>query len=72
MKETKEFFSNLLEEELQWERKTLMQKLMLVWFSMSFVVLCMSGESFMFALVAVANFAVSAYCVVKYVPMEDD
>lgn len=70
MKETS--LCSLWKRSVQWERMTVKQKLISVWFSLSFVVLGMSGESILFALVAVANFAASAYCVVKYVPMEDE
>ena len=51
---------------------TIKQKLISVWFSLSFVVLGMCGESLLFAIIAVANFGAAAYHVVKYVPMEDE
>lgn len=71
MKETKNV-CDLLKQEAQWDRMTGKQKLISVWFSLSFVLLGLSGESLLFAAVAVANFVAAAYCVVKYVPMEDE
>jgi len=71
MKETKEIWS-LLKHEAQWDRMTAKQKLLTVWFSLSFVLLGLCGESLLFAVIAVANFGLSAYFTTKYVPMEDE
>ena len=71
MKEAREL-CELLKHDMQWERMTLKQKLISVWYILSFVVLGMSGDSVLFTLVAVANFAASVYCMAKYVPMEDE
>ena len=71
MKETKKLY-DLWEHETQWEKMTIKQKLFSVWFSLSFVVLGISGGSLLFMVLAVANFAAAAYHVVKYVPMEDE
>lgn len=70
MKETS--MCSLWKRSVQWERMTTKQKLISVWFSLSFVVLGISGGSMLFALIAVANFAAAAYHVVKYVPMDDE
>ncbi|MGM9692247.1 MAG: hypothetical protein ACI3X6_03460 [Alloprevotella sp.] len=51
---------------------TIKQKLISVWFSLSFVVLGISGSNMLFMILAVANLAAAAYSVVKYVPMEDE
>ena len=71
MKETKKLY-DLWARESQWEKMTIKQKLISVWFSVSFVVLGISGGSLLFLALAVANFAAAAYHVVKYVPMEDE
>lgn len=71
MKEAKNVF-DLLIMEAQWERMTLKQKLISVWFSLSFVGLFMIGDSVLSSIIAVANFAAAAYYVVKYVQMEDE
>ena len=71
MKETKKLY-DLWARESQWEKMTIKQKLISVWFSLSFVVLGISGGSLLFTALAVANFAAAAYHVVKYVPMEDE
>lgn len=71
MKETRKL-CDLLKYEMQWERMTLKQKLISVWFGLSFVVLGISGESLPFAILALVNFVAAAYHVVKYVPMEDE
>ena len=51
---------------------TIKQKLISVWFSLSFVVLGISGGNMLFLALVVANFTAAAYHVVKYVPMEDE
>lgn len=71
MKETKNA-CDLLKQEAQWDKLTGKQKLISIWFSLSFVLLGLSGESLLVAVLAVANFAAAAYHVVKYVPMEDE
>lgn len=70
MKETS--MCSLWKQSVQWERMTTKQKLISVWFSLSFVVLGISGGNMLFLALAVANFAAAAYNVVKYVPMEDE
>lgn len=70
MKETS--LCSLWKRTVQWERMTVKQKLISAWFSLSFVVLGISGGSLLFLALAVANFAAAAYHVVKYVPMEDE
>ena len=71
MKETKKLY-DLLVRESQWEKMTIKQKLISVWFSLSFVVLVISGGNMLFLALAVANFAAAAYHIVKFVPMEDE
>lgn len=71
MKETKKLY-DLWARETQWERMTIKQKLISVWFSLSLLVLCISGGNMLFLALAVANFAAAAYHIVKYVPMEDE
>ena len=70
MKETS--MCSLWKQSVQWDKMTAKQKLISVWFSLSFVVLGISGGSLLFMALAVANFAAAAYHVVKYVPMEDE
>ena len=71
MKETKKLY-DLWVRESQWEKMTIKQKLISVWFSLSFVVLGISGGSLMFMVLTAANLAAAAYHVVKYVQMEDE
>lgn len=71
MKETKNV-CDLLKQEAQWERMTAKQRIISIWFSLSFVLLSISGGSLLFAAVAVANFAAAACCMVKNVPMEEE
>lgn len=71
MKETKKLY-DLLALESKWEKMTIKQKLISVWFSMSFVVLVISGGNMLFLALAVANFAAAACHIVKFVPMEDE
>lgn len=70
MKETS--LCPLWKQSVQWDKMTTKQKFFSAWFSLSFVVLGMSGESLLFAIVALVNFTAAAYHVVKYVPIEDD
>lgn len=70
MKETS--LCSLWKQSVQWDKMTGKQKLISVWFSLSFVGLGLGGENLLVALIAVANFAAAAWCVVKYVPMEDE
>lgn len=71
MKETKKLY-DLLALESKWEKMTIKQKLISVWFSLSFVVLVISGGNMLFLALAVANFAAAAYHIVNFVPMEDE
>ena len=71
MKETKKLY-DLLAMESKWEKMTIKQKLISVWFSMSFVVLVISGVNMLLLALAVVNFAAAAYHIFKYVPMEDE
>lgn len=71
MKETKNVY-DLLKQEAQWERMTVKQKLISIWFSLSFVLLGLCGESVFVAVLAVANFAAAACCMVKNVSMEEE
>ena len=71
MKETKKLY-DLWVRESQWEKMTIKQKLISVWFSLSLVVLGISGGSLLFMVFAAANLAAAAYHVVKYVQMEDE
>ena len=71
MKETKKLY-DLWAKDTQWKKMTVKQKLISVWFSLSFVVLAISGSSMLFTVLAVANFAAAVYHVVKYVSMEDE
>jgi hypothetical protein len=70
MKETS--MCSLCKQSVQWDKMTVRQKLISVWFSLSFVVLGISGESLPFAILSLVNFVAAAYHVVKYVPMEDE
>lgn len=70
MKETS--MSSLWKQSVQWDRMTAKQKLISIWFSLSFVMLGLGGESLLVAAVAVANFAAAAYCCVKHVPMDEE
>jgi len=70
MKETSLF--SLWKQSVHWDKMTVKQKLISAWFSLSFVGLCLGGENLLVAVVVVTNFAVAAWCVMKYVPMEDE
>lgn len=71
MKETIKMCS-IWKESVQWDKMTKKQKLLSVWFSLSLVVLGMSGENLLLLVMAAVNFGLSAYLTVKHVPMEDE
>lgn len=71
MKGTKNFWS-IMTDEIGWGKKTAKQKFILVWFILSFVLLCICGESLLLAAIGVANFGFAAHYLVKHVPMEDE
>ena len=70
MKET--IWCSIWKDSVQWDKMTGSQKLISIWFSLSFVGLGVECDSLLVALITVANIYASACCVVKYVPMEDD
>ena len=71
MKETSNM-SSLWKKSVQWEKMTLKQKVITVWFGLSFGVLAISGESLLLTVLAAVNFGLSALSVVKNVPTEED
>lgn len=71
MKETKGFWS-IMTDEIGWDKMTTKQKCISVWFSLSFVLLGMCGESLLLAVIALVNFSFAAHSVVKHVPMEEE
>ena len=71
MKETKNLFA-LWKRDVNWDKMNRKQKLISVWFSISFVVLGLCGENLLFALAAIVNFVAAAYNVGKHVPLESE
>lgn len=71
MKETKQMMS-LWKQSVQWDKMTGKQKLIAVWFSLSMIVLGMSGGEMLPTILALVNLIAAAYCCVKYVPMEEE
>lgn len=69
MKETN-YWSTLI-DGIGWDKMTTKQKLISVWFYLSFILVCISGESLLFAAISIANFGISSYKARKLVPMED-
>ena len=59
----------LWKKSVQWDSKTMKQKAISVWFSISFVLVGISGGSLLAVSLAVVNLGAAAYSVVKYVPM---
>lgn len=71
MKETKSLWS-IWSKSVQWDKKTAKQKLISAWFSLSFIVLGVSGSSFIFSIIAAVNFGCAAYFTAKYVPVNEE
>lgn len=71
MKETMKVLSQL-KGISRWGESSSMQKVIQVWFDLSFASLFACGIEFWVTLIIVANFACSVYCFLKYVPMEEE
>ena len=69
MKKVKNELWHLWKKSVDWDSKTMKQKAISVWFSISFILLGISGGSLLAVSLAVVNFGAAAYSVVKYVPM---
>ena len=67
MKETKKLWS-LWKDSVQWDEKTVRDRLLSAWFGVSFIILGISGG--WFTAVSFINFVASAYCVSKYVKVD--
>lgn len=61
----------LWEESTGWNGFSRKQKLICVWWSISFVLVLGIG-SFWSGVLTLANFAYSTHCIKKYVPVKDD
>lgn len=68
MKETKKLWS-LWKESVQWDKKTMREKLLSAWFGISLILLGISGGWFI--AVSFVNFVASAYYVSKYVQIDE-
>lgn len=72
MKETIRIWS-LWKKSVQWDSKTVRQKLIATWFSLSMVgVGVMACGNPLLSAMSVLNLVVATYFCVKYVPMEEE
>lgn len=71
MKEATNIWS-MWKKSVQWDEMALKQKLISLWFSLSFVGLGLGGNDLIVSIIVVANFAASAYFCVKYVPVREE
>ena len=71
MKETSNLCA-LWKRDVQWERMTTRQKLISVWFSVSFIMVALFADSVPMTVLSLANFAASIYCCARYVPMREE
>ena len=64
--------SDLWKRSVHWEKMTIKQKLITIWFGLSFASLVLASESVLLAVVVLVNFGASVFSVSKYVQMEDE
>lgn len=80
MKSSKETFMKKICKELwllwkksvNWDKHTLRQKMIAVWFALSFILVAVVAESQVLEVIAIANLAAAAYNTVKYVPIPEE
>ena len=60
----------LWKKSVAWDGKTLKQKMISAWFSLSFPLVAIVGGSW-FVIIAIVNLVAAAYYTVKYVPVSE-
>ncbi len=63
--------AKMWKEDTRWDRLTVKQKAILVWFSLSFILLSACGEGILIGILVIANFAYSSHMVVKNIPIKE-
>lgn len=71
MESSKESLWGLWKTSSGWDDLSVRQRLIVIWWSLSFFGFCIEG-SLVLIILAVANFAAANYCTVKYVPEPKD
>lgn len=71
MESSKESLWGLWKTSSGWNDMSVRQSIIAIWWSLSFFGFCIE-ESAVITILAVANFAVASYCIVKYVPEPKD
>ena len=71
MKASKASLLGLWKNQFGWDKMSLIQKVILFWWSLSFFGLCIEGPM-VALLLGVLNFGAASYCVVKYVPEPEE
>ena len=72
MKKTITELWSLLIKDFDWKNRSVKQRIITVWFGLSFCLLGMCGESLLLAIPAIVNFAAAAYHIAKYVPVPEE
>ncbi len=67
MKSSKESLLGLLKTYSGWNDMSVCQRIITIWWSLSFFGFCIDGPV-LITILALVNFAVASYCIVKYVP----
>lgn len=63
----------LWKKSVSWDEKTIRQRLIAAWFSLSFIVVGISGNSkWYIVILTLVNLIKAAYYTVKYVPVPDE
>ena len=63
---------SLLVKDLEWNKRTAKQRVIIVWFGLSFCLLAFGDESLIIAIPVLLNFAAAAYSVAKHVPVTEE
>lgn len=73
MKKSANELGLLWKKSVAWDAMTMKQKLIGIWFSLSFILLGVSGGSAWWVIVlALVNFGAAAFNTVKYVPIPEE
>ena len=62
----------LWKKSVNWEKQSQRQKLICLWFSLSFISLVLCGENFFLAILVLVNFACASRCVVNNVTIPEE
>ena len=72
MKESVKEFWQLLKSQTGWDRMTIKQKCITIWWCLSFCAMISVFGKTIVTVIILVNLALSSYCLIKYVPEPKD